>query len=138
MLVARGKVVNGCGHFRLRIANYLHVFCSATREKDLFPGTLNIQVENNIPVPIREQFRIRGKDIINEPKQDLLFEVCRIYGLWAYRIRPFDLNTGGGGHGDHILEIICSQHIPNASIGSEVQVELFRDEIEPGLVWRKD
>jgi hypothetical protein len=37
--------------------------------------------------------RIRGVDI-GYPQQDLLFEVCRINGIWAYRIRPYNLNRG--------------------------------------------
>jgi len=125
MVIVRGKVKQGCGHFRQRMTNFPVAFRKATGE-DLFKGTLNVELENHMCIPIAEQFRIRGTEI-DEPGQDLLFEVCRINGLWAYRIRPYDLCTGAGGHGDNILEIACSQQIPNVSAGSEVQIELFRD-----------
>jgi len=71
-----------------------------------------------------DHFRIRGTEI-NEPEQDLLFEVCRIGQIWAYRIRPFHLATGEGGHGDHIVEIACAQKIPNASSGERVEIAFF-------------
>ena len=88
----------------------------------LYRGTLNVNVGK--PIPVREHFRIRGTEI-NEPEQDLLFEVCRINQIWLYRIRPFHLVTGEGGHGDHILEIGCSHKIPNVLPGTEVEIALF-------------
>ena len=112
----------GLKHFSRRMTQYPEVFERATGEQ-LYPGTLNINV--GTPIPIKEHFRIHGKEI-NEPDQDLLFEVCRINGLWAYRIRPLD-TMGGGGHGDHIFEISCSQKIPNVRPGTEVEIALFRD-----------
>jgi CTP-dependent riboflavin kinase len=99
---------------------YPDVFAKATGEK-LFPGTLNVNVGQ--PIPIQEHFRIRGKDL-NEP-EDFLFEVCRINGLWAYRIRPLD-DMGKGGHGDHILEITCHREIPNVPPGTLVEIAFFR------------
>jgi hypothetical protein len=79
------------------------------------------------PIPIKERFRIKGIEI-NEPEQDLLFEICRVHGFWAYRIRPFNLKTGSGGWGDHILEITSSNTLPNAP-GTEIEISLFRDSI---------
>jgi hypothetical protein len=70
----------------------------------------------------KEHFRIHGKEI-NEP-EEFLFEICRINGLWAYRIRPVDA-MGLGGHGDEILEIACSKKIPNVGPGVEVEIALF-------------
>jgi hypothetical protein len=58
-----------------------------------------------------------------------LFEVCRINRLWAYRVRPCDLNIADGGHGDDVIEIICAQKIPNALPGNPVTLELLRDDI---------
>lgn len=52
------------------------------------------------------------------------FEICRVNGLWAYRIRPLDA-MGGDGHGDHIFEIACSKKIPNVGPGAEVEIALF-------------
>jgi len=111
MIILKGPVspeARGMKHFSRRMTEYPKVFEKATGER-LYPGTLNVNVGRRNPV--REHFRIRGTEI-NEPEQDLLFEVCRINQIWAYRIRPFHLATGEGGHGDHIIEIACSQKIP--------------------------
>jgi|SRR5713101_4739868 len=126
MIFLKGQVdkVGGVGHFRQRMTNFPEAFKRATGE-ELFKGTLNVNINRQLPV--REHFRIRGTEI-NEPEQDLLFEVCRINGIWAYRIRPYNVNTGSGGHGDHILEIACSQEIPNVPHGSLVEIALFRND----------
>src|SRR5579864_5769713 len=121
MIVLKGRVVSGFGHFRARMTNFPEVFRRATGEV-LFKGTLNVEVDRQIE--IKEHFRIRGTEI-NEPEQDLLFEVCRINQIWAYRIRPLNLATFDGGHGDHILELACSQKIPDVSPETEVEIALF-------------
>jgi CTP-dependent riboflavin kinase len=126
MILLEGHVVQGLGHFRQRMTKYPEVFRRAAGVS-LFPGTLNVKVDREIPV--KEQFRILGVDI-GEPEQDLLFEECRINGIKAYRVRPYHLQTGSGGYGDDILEITCSQEIPNVPTGSAVEVELFRDDIK--------
>jgi hypothetical protein len=124
-------VVQGCKDFQKRLTRdaFRVAYRKATGE-ELYKGTLNVELNRSIPV--KEQFRIRGTEI-SEPTQDLLFEVCRVDGIWAFRIRPYDLCTGAGGHGDHIIEIACSREIPNVANGREVKIELFRDDIElPG------
>jgi len=124
MIILKGSVcpdAEGMKHFSRRMTQCPEVFERATGER-LYPGTLNVHVGR--PIPVREYFRIRGTEI-NEPEQDLLFEVCRINQIWSYRIRPFHLVTGEGGHGDHILEIGCSHKIPNVLPGTEVEIALF-------------
>ncbi len=127
MINVRGTVESGVGHFAKRIQN--PKFCEAFRRatgENIVKGTLNVKIAS--PIQIREHFRILGREI-DEPDQDLLFELCRINGLLAYRIRPYQLRTGCGGHGDDTLEIACSQEIPNVNPGSEVEISLFRDDI---------
>jgi CTP-dependent riboflavin kinase len=101
------------------MTQYPEVFERATGER-LYPGTLNVNVGERMP--IKEHFRIHGKEL-NEP-EEFQFEICRINGQWAYRIRPLDA-MGGGGHGDDILEIACSKKIPNVSPGAEVEIAMF-------------
>lgn len=128
MLTVAGKVKNGHGHFRQRMTKYPEVFRKATGE-NLYPGTLNVELDT--PVPIKEEFRICGADI-GEPDQDLLFEVCRINDIRVFRIRPFNLKTHDGGHGDHILEIAskhCLREYLSLAEGSAVEITLLRDEI---------
>ena len=121
----KGKIISRCGDFRRRMKRFPDVFRRAMGYAP-YPGTLN--VDAGMPIKIKEEFRIRGVDI-NEPTQDLLFERCVINGIHGFRIRPFDITTGGGGHGDNVLEITCAQKVPNATIDSVVQVTLFRNDI---------
>ena len=125
MYIVKGRIINGVRHFTDRMTKYPEVFTRATGEI-LIPGTINVQIEKSINV--KEHFRIRGIDIC-EPEQDLLFEICKINGIWAYRIRPFNLKTHAGGHGDHILEITSAERIPNVSTGSIAEIALFRDDL---------
>ena len=122
MVSVKGHVVKGCGHFRQRMTTHRDVFTRAAGE-ELYPGTMNVKIDRKLE--IKEKFRIRGAEI-GELGQDLLFEECLINGIKAFRIRPLHLSTGEGGHGDHILEVACSRWIPNAGIGSEVEVTFFR------------
>jgi CTP-dependent riboflavin kinase len=122
MLFVKGELIDGLRHFRKRMADYPEVFTAATGER-LFPGTLNIRV--GAPISPVEHFRIRGTQIA-EPEQDLLFEVCRVNDIWAYRIRPWNLLTHSGGHGDHILEIAAHVELRPSLQGKEITVGLFR------------
>jgi hypothetical protein len=125
MIILKGRVIQGVQHFstiRLSREEFRAAYRKATGE-DLWKGTLNVQI--NRCIPVKEHFRIRGKDI-SEPEQDLLFEICRVNGIWAFRIRPYNLCTGAGGHGDNIFEIGCSEDIST----TEVNIELFRDDVE--------
>src|SRR5713101_6896356 len=126
MIVLKGRVVQGCKDSRRRMTEFPEVFRKATGE-ELFKGTLNVEVCREIRV--KEHFRIRGTEI-GEPEQDFLFEKCRINGIRAYRIRPYNLRDGTGGHGDDTLEIACSLEIPNVPTGSEVEIELCTDDSE--------
>jgi CTP-dependent riboflavin kinase len=122
MTVISGRVQKGVGDFGRRMTNYPDVFRRATGES-LFPGTLNVKVDRKIPV--REEFRILGKDI-KEPEQDLLFERCSVNNIPAYRIRPYNLRSGEGGHGDDVIEIVSAQEIPNVAEGSIVEITFRR------------
>lgn len=122
MLKIQGHLVDGIGDFRKRMTKYPEIFAAAAGEP-LFPGTLNIRVD--FPVPPAEHFRIKGSEI-GEPEQDLLFEVCRVNDVWAYRIRPWNLLTHLGGHGDHILEIAASVQLRPLLEGKPITVALFR------------
>jgi CTP-dependent riboflavin kinase len=119
-----GIVQRGIGDFRKRMESYPEVFERAAGER-LFPGTINVNVDRKIT--IKEDFRVIGKDI-NEPDQDLLFEKCLINDIPAYRIRPYHLATGEGGHGDDVLEIVAAREIPNIAEGGVVEITFLRDE----------
>ena len=123
MKIIKGKVKNGCGHMKIRFKNYPHIFKEATGV-DLYPGTINVGIDHIVKV--KEDFRIKGS-LIGEPNQnqDLIFEECLINGYPAFRIRPYDIITGEGGHGDDTLEISSETFIPDLGIGSTVDITLF-------------
>ncbi len=123
MLTVTGKIVQGVGHFQRRMGSHPDAFRHATGEA-LFPGTINVEIPRDFP--IRRDFTLAGSDI-GEPDRVFFFEVCRIEGVWAYRIRPLNLVTGRGGHGDSTLEIACSRRLPNIVPGREVEIAFFRD-----------
>lgn len=124
MITISGPVQKGVGDFRKRMTTYPEVFRLACGES-LFPGTINVKVSRKMAV--KEDFRILGIDI-NEPGQDLLFEICYINGIRAYRIRPYNLLTREGGHGDDVIEIASAQWIPYAKEGNIVEITFMRDD----------
>ena len=119
---------DGWGHFRKRLKDFPEEFLKTTGEM-LVGGTLNLKLDTE--VKIREHFRM--PDPWPAEPQVLLFEVCRLLGAWAYRVRPWKLDgSEGGGHGDNTLEIMCSKWvIKNGSHlqqGDSVDVEFFGEE----------
>lgn len=119
-----GRLVNGIGDFKKRMTTHAEVFTRVVGH-ELFPGTLNVQITRSLAC--REDFRILGREI-DEPEQDLLFERCLIIGLPAYRIRPYQLHSGGGGHGDHTIEIASREELRPLLMGREdsIELEFFR------------
>lgn len=94
------------------------VFQAATGER-LFPGTLNVLLAE--PLPVCTDIRIPGT-AIEEPEQDVLLERCRINGIDAWRLRPYQPADGSGGHGDHILEIVCARELRPLLPQSEMSI----------------
>jgi hypothetical protein len=127
MILTLGTIESGFKHFQGRMHRHAKAFEDATGEA-LFPGTVNVRI--NRPVPPREHFRLSGA-LIDEPSQDLLFEVIRVNGIWAYRIRPYELRTGAGGHGDDVIEIVCQRELlaDLGGLGASVQVTFFRNRL---------
>jgi CTP-dependent riboflavin kinase len=111
------------------MTQFAEVFERAAGEK-LYPDTLNVKVDQ--PVRWKEDLRIKGVEI-DEPDHDLIFEYCQINGLKAYRIRPYNLTTGGGGWGDDTLEIAseyCLKDRLGQDAGSIVEITLFGDAVD--------
>jgi hypothetical protein len=127
IVTAKVDKEGGYGHFARRLKDFPNEFLKATGEV-LVGGTLNLKVDRTIP--IREQFRM--PDPWKAERQVLLFEVCRVLGTWAYRVRPLKLDgSGDGGHGDDTLEIMCAKWITKSGVhlqhGDTVEVEFFGD-----------
>jgi CTP-dependent riboflavin kinase len=123
MTTVSGIVCRGVGDFSRRMKNYPHIFARVLGE-NLVPGTVNVKIP--FPIAIEEDLRISGAEI-GEPNQDLIFEHCHVRGIRAYRIRPYNLRTGEGGHGDNVLEISSPEIIPNATEGRTMEITFLRD-----------
>ena len=119
-----GKIQTGSNQFTIRMTKYAAIFDDVTGQK-LYAGTLNVKLEK--PLSVCEHFRIVGR-MIGEPEQDLLFENCRVNGHRAYRIRPYNLCDGSGGHSDDVIEIASEVHFRGLGLkdGDEVDIEFFR------------
>ena len=123
ILAIEGKTEKGIGHFTRRMSDYPDVFTSAFGHPLYTNGTLNVRIPHKIF--IKEHFRILGH-CLNE-SEDYLIEICRANGVWAYRIRPYDPQTGLGGHGDNVIELVSKEEIPGVEeVGSTVKIEFLR------------
>lgn len=102
MIRVGGRLQRGVGHFSPRMKKFEQLFRDATGEA-LMLGTLNLKMDREIP--FREHFRIARLEGDEWGwTGPMLFEICRIDGHWAYRIK--------GGHTDRrIAEITCSRRI---------------------------
>lgn len=114
-----GKIEKGVGHFRERMAKHEGVFTRAVGHR-LYAGTLNVRIDRKLPC--EAHFRIEGA-LIGEPEQDLLFERCVVAGRPAYRIRPYRVLDGLGGHGDDVLEIASEFRLRCLFPDGKVEVE---------------
>lgn len=109
-----GYVLRGVGHFGPRMKKFANLFRDATGEI-LVEGTLNVKMERE--VPFREHFRIERLESDEWGwTGPMLFEICRIDGVWAYRIK--------GGHPPSIAEIASSRRIPKI-LGDYVELFFF-------------
>ena len=128
-----GKIVKGNSNASIRIGNYKSQFVAATKMPNLHVGTLNVEARDiklRENVAIWPDFMMEGKNL-DKSHEDYLFEACTIYirdeVYEGFRIRPYDRPTGGGGNGDHCLEII-TETILDVSAETEVTLE-FRDRV---------
>src|SRR5205814_10480664 len=87
MVILKGNIIPGIkdSEKRFKKSDFRAAYQKATGE-DPPRGTLNVKVKGCIP--IKEHFRIRGSEVSEQ--ENFLFEICRINGIWAYRIRPYD------------------------------------------------
>lgn len=114
MIHVDGRLERGVGHFRPRMRKFASLFREATGEI-LVEGTMNVRMEREIL--FREHFRIAQLEGDEWGwSGPMLFEICKIDGHWAYRIK--------GGHGPIIAEIACSHLVPKTH-GDRVQLEFF-------------
>lgn len=122
-----GKIHEGNCDFTRRMDAHPSQFHAITGKK-LYPGTLNVDLGKGHEIQIQPDFVLQGS-AINEPEQDLLFEVCLVNGRRAYWVRPYNHEERRGGHDDRIIEIISTEHL-RSSCGfdeNRIEITLFRE-----------
>jgi riboflavin kinase, archaea type len=99
--ILRGKVVSGIGSFSFWIEklheHYLHI-----TGMNLFPGTLNIQLENAWSLPAR-RLRLDAQEYGGSVSVSLV--PCFIFGRRAFILRTDANEEGRGHHPKSIIEI---------------------------------
>jgi CTP-dependent riboflavin kinase len=122
-MIVRGRIRTGIGAFKKIMSDHQDVF-NKCLGMEVYPGNLNVELSE--PLPVHEDCRIKGVEI-NRPCEDFVFERCVVAGRRAFRVRPLNA-TGGGGHGDQVLELVSDVALRPLLSGREaaVDVEFFR------------
>jgi len=114
-LILRGKVVSGIGNFSYWIEK-LHDFYQQKTGLDLFPGTLNVQLETPYTLPV-QPMRLEGHDLVP----------CSIFGRSAFILRTDANEQGRGDHPKTIVEVATDIKLRDAfhlKDGDVVEIEV--------------
>jgi len=93
MSILRGKVVSGIGNFSYWIGK-LHEHYFRKTGMRLFPGTLNIQLEEPYCLP-KQVIRLEGQEYGGEVSVSIV--PCAVFGKSAFILRT-DRNEEGRGY----------------------------------------
>jgi riboflavin kinase len=97
----RGKVVPGIGNFSYWIERLHEHYLRKTGMK-LFPGTLNIQLEEPYALP-KKVIRLEGQEYGGSVSVNIL--PCSIFGKRAFILRTDANEEGRGHHPKTIVEV---------------------------------
>jgi riboflavin kinase len=93
MLILRGKVVSGMGNFSYWIEK-LHEYYTRKTGMKLFPGTLNVQLDEPYSLP-KQVIRLEGREYEGTVSVNIV--PCTIQGRPGFILRT-DANEEGRGH----------------------------------------
>lgn len=128
MAILRGKVVSGMGNFSFWIAK-LHDFYRSKTGMDLFPGTLNVQLDHPYALPPNVT-RLEGSEYGGTVSVNLV--PCTILGRRAFILRTDANEQGTGHHPRTIVEVATDVKLREAfhlSDGDLVDIETREDEL---------
>lgn len=98
----RGIIKSGLGQGEYWINKFNPIFIKK-KGIELFPGTLNIEVEK--PYEIKDDFQsVQGVEYGGT--EEVLIKECRILGEKAFIVRPRRNNEENGDHPLNIIEIV--------------------------------
>ena len=124
MAVLRGKVFSGMGNFSYWIEKLREHYLSKTG-MNLFPGTLNVQLEEPYSLPQRV-IRLEGQEYGGSVSVNMV--PCSIRGKSGFLLRTDANEQGRGHHPRTIVEIatdirLCDYFALND--GDQVEIEIY-------------
>ncbi len=124
MAVLRGKVVSGIGNFSYWIEKLREHYLSKTG-MSLFPGTLNVQLEEPYSLPPRV-IRLEGQEYGGTVSVNLV--PCSIRGKSAFLLRTDANEQERGHHPKTIVEIATDIKLRDhfdLNDGDQVEIEIY-------------
>lgn len=103
MVVLTGRVVSGVGSFSYWIEMLREHYERKTGLK-LFPGTLNVELDEEYSVPAGAM-RLEGEEYGGNVSVNIV--PCRIFGEPAVILRTDSSESGEGTHPKTIVEVAC-------------------------------
>lgn len=123
MIILRGRVVSGAGNFSYWIGR-LHDLYTRKTGMDLFPGTLNLELEHPWSLPANP-IRLEAGEYGGTVSVSLV--PCTVFGRRAFILRTDANEQGGGHHPPTIIEIATDVKLRDAHQlrdGDIVEVEV--------------
>lgn len=107
MVVLTGRVVTGVGNF----SYWIELLKEHYRRKTgllLFPGTLNIELDEEYSVPAGAM-RLEGEEYGGTVSVNIV--PCRVFGERAVILRTDSSERGEGAHSKTIIEVACESKL---------------------------
>lgn len=103
MVVLTGRVVSGVGNFSYWIER-LHAHYERKTGLKLFPGTLNVELDEEYSVP-EGAARLEGEEYGGNVSVHIV--PCRVFGERAVILRTESSERGEGAHPKTVVEVAC-------------------------------
>ena len=126
MPILRGKVVSGMGNFSYWIEKLADHYQRKTGMR-LFPGTLNVELEQPYTLPERA-VRLEGWEYAGSVSVNIV--PCSIFGKSGFILRTDANEEGRGHHPKTIIEVATDVKLRdhfNLSDGDMVEIETSSD-----------
>jgi riboflavin kinase len=123
MSVLRGTVVSGMGNFSFWLEKLESFYTQKTGIR-LFPGTLNLRLEEPYSLP-EEVIRLEKEEYGGTVSVSMV--PCSVFGRRAFLLRTDANEAGQGHHSKNIIEIATDIKLRDAyqlSDGDEVEVHI--------------
>ncbi len=123
-MVLTGKVVSGVGNFAYWIERLSDHYLRKTGLR-LFPGTLNVQLEEEYSIPANV-LRLEGEEYGGTVSVNIV--PCRVLGEEAVILRTDSNERGEGAHPRSVIEVACEVKLRDRydlRDGDVIQIEVW-------------